>query len=255
MTAKTKKILNILLDVVIAIVLVFAAFLAIVSIRSKAKGYNQYTEIFGSAYVAVASPSMDAPKPDYVPEGKLEGFAKGDLIKINLVNEEQAKQLEVGDIISFETTRIIEGKRVLNTHRIVEIKTDSEGNVTQFITKGDNPVSNPDNDIDPVSISNVVGVYQGKASGIGHVFLFMGSTTGFFVCIVLPTLLIVVYCAVNLVLVIKKEKKVQTAEAELEKDAERERIRAELLAQMQAEKANQSAPAPQDGESPEDKKE
>ena len=256
MTAKTKKILNIVLDVVIAIVLVFAAFLAIVSIRSKAKGYNQYTEIFGTAYVAVASSSMECDGiPDYVPEGKPDGFNKGDLIKIKLIDAEQAKQLEVGDIISFETTRIIEGKRVLNTHRIVEIRTDSEGNVTQFVTKGDNPVSNPDNDKDPVSIANVVGVYQGKASGIGHVFLFMGTSAGFFVCIVLPTLIIVAYCVVNLILVIKKEKKVQTAEAELEKDAERERIRAELRAEMEAEKANQSAPAPQDDENPEDKKE
>ena len=251
MTAKTKKILNILLDVVIAIVLVFAAFLAIVSIRSKAKHYGRYTEIFGTAYVAVASDSMDAPKPDYVPEGKLEGFAKGDLIKINLVNEEQAKKLEVGDIITFNTTLTQDGKYVLNTHRIVAINGE-EGNATSYVTRGDN---NLGNDNSPVSISEVVGVYQGKASGIGHVFLFMGSTTGFFVCIVLPTLLIVVYCAVNLVLVIKKEKKVQTAEAELEKDAERERIRAELRAEMEAEKANQSATAPQDGESPEDKKE
>lgn len=246
MTAKTKKILNIILDVVIAIVLVFAAFLAIVSIRSKAKGYNQYTEIFGTAYLAVASDSMDAPKPDYVPEGKLEGFAEGDLIKIKLVNEEQAKKLEVGDIITFQTSYVEEGKLVLNTHRIVAINGE-EGNATSYVTKGDNPITNPGNDNSPVSIADVVGVYQGKASGIGHIFLFMGSTAGFFVCIVLPTLLIVVYCAVNLVLVIKKEKKVQTAEAELEKDAERERIRAELLAQMEAEKANKGED-PKDGE-------
>lgn len=244
MTAKTKKILNIVLDVVIAIVLVFAAFLAIVSIRSKAKGYNQYTEIFGTAYVAVASPSMDAPKPDYVPEGKLEGFAKGDLIKIKLVNEEQAKKLEVGDVITFNTRLTEDGKYVLNTHRIVAINGE-EGNAISYVTRGDN---NAGNDPSNVKVSDVVGVYQGKASGIGHVFLFMGTSTGFFVCIVLPTLLIVAYCVVNLILVIKKEKKVQTAEAELEKDAERERIRAELLAEMQAEKNQQSDADPKDEE-------
>ncbi|MGN1104353.1 MAG: signal peptidase I [Candidatus Coproplasma sp.] len=251
MTAKTKKILNIVLDVVIAIVLVFAAFLAIVSIRSKAKGYNQYTEIFGSAYVAVASNSMDAEKPDYVPEGKLEGFAKGDLIKIKLVSEDQANQLEVGDIITFRTNQIVENQYVLNTHRIISINTDDDGNAISYVTKGDN---NELQDGSAVLVSEVVGVYQGKASGIGHVFLFMSSSTGFFVCIVLPTLLIVVYCVVNLILVIKKEKKVQTAEAELEKaaekDAERERIRQELLAEMQAQ---QSQPQPTDA--PEDKPE
>lgn len=244
MTAKTKKILNIVLDVVIAIVLVFAAFLAIVSIRSKAKGYNDYTEIFGTAYVAVASNSMNAEKPSYVPEGKLEGFAKGDLIKIKLVNEEQAKQLEVGDIITFQTTAIIDGKRVLNTHRIIEIN-GGVGTATSFVTRGDN---NSSEDNSPVLVSEVVGVYEGKASGIGHVFLFMGSTAGFFVCIVLPTLLIVAYCVYNLIVVIKKEKKVQAAEAEVEKEAEKERIRQELLAEMQA--ANTSAPSAEVVEEP-----
>ncbi len=233
MSPKTKKILNIVLDVVIAIVLAFAAFLAIVSIRSKAKGYSQYTEIFGSAYVAVASSSMDAELPDYVPQGKLEGFAKGDLIKLKLIDESAARKLEVGDIVAFRSNEIVEGKYVLNTHRIVEIRSGEQGNATAYTTRGDN---NPANDGSAVLSSEIVGVYQGKASGIGHVFLFMGSATGFFVCIVLPTLLIVVYCAVNLILVIRKEKKVQTADAEAEKaaamEAERERIRQELLAEM-----------------------
>ncbi|MGN0824374.1 MAG: hypothetical protein ACI4MB_04820 [Candidatus Coproplasma sp.] len=245
MTAKTKKILNIVLDVVIAIVLVFAAFLAIVSIRSKAKGYGQYTEVFGTAYLAVASDSMDAEKPSYVPEGKLEGFAKGDLIKIKLVNEEQAKEFEVGDIITFESSEISAGKRVLNTHRIIEVITDTQGNVTKYRTHGDN---NPLSSNETVSISDIVGVYEGKASGIGHVFLFMGTTAGFFVCIVLPTLLIVAYCVYNLIVVIKKEKKVQAADAEAEKEAEKERIRQELLAEMQA--ANTSAPSAEVVEEP-----
>lgn len=228
----TKKILNIVLDVVIAIILIFAVFLAVCSIRSKVKGYSGYTEIFGTAYVAVASGSMDAEKPSYVPEGKLEGFAKGDLIKIKLIDENKAKQLDVGDVITFSTNTIEEGKYVLNTHRIVEI-IGAEGNASAYVTKGDNPDTNPVNDPLPVLPSEVIGVYEGKAPGVGHVMLFMGTSTGFFVCIVLPTLLIVAYCVVNLILVIRKEKKVQTADAAAEKEAERERIRQELLAEMQ----------------------
>lgn len=231
MKPKTKKILNIVLDVVIGVVLVFAAFLAIVSIRSKAKGYSDYTEVFGSAYVAVASDSMSGERPDYVPEGKLDGFSKGDLIKIRILDESAVQELEVGDIITFETTLILDGKRVLNTHRVVAITETSDGQIASFTTRGDN---NPDNDGSEVAVKDVVGVYVGKASGIGHVFLFMNSTAGFVVCILLPTLLIVVYCAVNLVLVIKKEKKAQLAEAAVEKETERERIRQELLAEMQA---------------------
>lgn len=251
MKPKTKKILNIVLDVVIAIVLVFAAFLAVISIRSKVKGYNDYTEVFGSAYVAVASESMSGTTPDYVPQGKLEGFEKGDLIKINLTDEKEVQQLEVGDIITFRTGLIVQGKRVLNTHRIIEIESDAEGKIVKFRTRGDN---NPAADSDLIKVDDVVGVYEGKASGIGHVFLFMSSSAGFFVCIVLPTLLIVVYCVVNLVLVIQKEKKVQVAEAEIEKQAEKERIRQELLAEMQS-AAQQDAESATESVDEEDKKE
>ncbi|MGN0808195.1 MAG: hypothetical protein ACI4MN_07110 [Candidatus Coproplasma sp.] len=245
MTAKTKKILNIILDVVIAIILVFAAFIAVMSIRSKAKHYGQYTEFFGTAYLAVASSSMECEGvPDYVPEGKLEGFDYGDLIKIKLLNEDEINKLEVGDIITYQTSSIVNGTYVLNTHRIVEINTDSEGKVTTIVTKGDNPETNPINDA-PVSVDKIVGLYQGKSGGIGHLFLFMSSTGGFIVFILIPTLIIVAICVVNLVMVIKKEKKVQVAEAELEKDAERERIRAELLAEMQASQGEQSDQAGQ----------
>ncbi|MGN0804854.1 MAG: signal peptidase I [Candidatus Coproplasma sp.] len=254
LSPKAKKILNIVVDVIVAIVLVFAVFLAVVSISSKSKGYGSYTEIFGTAYVAVASDSMDADPPADLPAGKLSGFAKGDLIKIKTLKQSEASKLEVGDIITFKTNQILEGKYVLNTHRIVAINTGSEGNASSYITKGDNNLAN---DSGFVMISDIVGVYQGKAPGIGHVFLFMGSTTGFFVCIVLPTLLIVVYCAVNLVLVIRKEKKVQTAEAEeasaKEKEEERERIRQELLAEMQAQ--SQSQPEPKSEEKAEVKAE
>lgn len=251
MKPKTKKILNIVLDVVIAIVLVFAAFLAVISIRSKVKGYNDYTEVFGSAYVAVASESMSGTMPDYVPQGKLEGFEKGDLIKINLTDEKEVQQLEVGDIITFRTGLIVQGKKVLNTHRIIEIESDTEGKIVKFRTRGDN---NPAADSDLIKVDDVVGVYEGKASGIGHVFLFMSSSAGFFVCIVLPTLLIVVYCVVNLVLVIQKEKKVQVAEAEIEKQAEKERIRQELLAEMQSAVQQDAEPATESVDE-EDKKE
>lgn len=238
LSPKTKKIINIVVDVVVAIVLVFAVFLAVVSIRSKLKGYSGYTEIFGTAYVAVASDSMDAELPDYVPEGKPSGFAKGDLIKLRLIDESEAVKLEVGDIISFESSDIEEGKTVLNTHRIVAIAVGEEGNAASYITRGD---ANDANDRLSVLASEIVGVYEGKAPGIGHVFLFMSTSTGFFVCIVLPTLLIVAYCVVNLILVIRREKKVQTADAAAEKEAEKERIRQEILAEMQSSQSSQDS--------------
>lgn len=221
LSPKAKRIINIVVDVVVAVILAFALILAISTITSKKKGYDQYTEIFGSAYLAVESDSM-------VPT-----FEKGDLIKIKTVKGNDAANLDEGDIITFKTTRITaDGKTVLNTHRIVKVV--KENGTVKYRTQGDNKETNPNPDSELVTLDKIVGIYKGKASGIGKVFLFMQTSAGFFVCVVLPTLLIVAYCAVNLVLVIRKEKKKQTEEAVVAKLDERERIRQELLAEMQA---------------------
>lgn len=229
MSPKTKKILNIVVDVVVAIVLAFALMLAICTISSRKKGYKDYTEIFGKAYLAVQSDSM---KCDYeTQEVKDDNFKTGDLITIKIISAKDAKQLKVGDIITFEDSKILDDKRLLNTHRIQTINLKEDGSIDTIITHGDN---NPQGATETVLVEDIVGVYQGSAGGIGHLFLFMSSTAGFFVCIVLPSLLVVAYCVVNLILVIKKEKKAQTATAAEEEAAERERIRQELLAEMQA---------------------
>lgn len=227
LSPKAKKIVNIAVDIVCGLILVLALIFAISAISSKSKGYDQYTEIFGKSYLAVQSESMEK---DYTTgEVRDDNFSKGDLIVIKILDDREARNLKVGDIITFRTRDITDnGTMVLNSHRIKEI-VGGEGEASAYITHGDN---NPVGRDERVLVTDVVGVYQGKASGIGHMFLFMGTSTGFFVCIVLPTLIVVAFAAVNLVLVILKEKKVQTAAAEDAKEAEREKMRAELLAEM-----------------------
>lgn len=230
LSPKAKRIINIVVDVVVAVILAFALILAISTITSKKKGYDQYTEIFGTAYLAVESGSMEPT------------FRRGDLIKIKTVKGDDAANLEKDDIITFKTTLRQGGKIVLNTHRIVEVV--KENGTVKYRTQGDNKVTNPNPDSDLVTLDQIVGLYKGKAGGIGKVFLFMQTSAGFFVCVVLPTLLIVAYCAVNLVLVIRKEKKKQTEEAVIAKMDEREKLRQELLAEMQANAAEASQSEP-----------
>lgn len=227
LSPKTKKILNIVVDVFCGIILIVALIFAICSISSKAKGYDQYTEIFGKSYLAVQSESMEK---DYsTGEVKDDNFSKGDLIVIKTLKVDEVRKLKVGDIVTFQTRDITDdGTMVLNSHRIIEI-VGTEGEASAFITHGDN---NPEGRNETVLVSDVVGIYQGKASGIGHMFLFMGTSAGFFVCVVLPTLIVVAFAAVNLVLVILKEKKVQAVASEEAKQSEREKMRAELLAEM-----------------------
>lgn len=237
LSPKAKRIINIVVDVVVAVILAFALILAVSTIVSKKKGYDQYTEIFGSAYLAVESGSMQPT------------FYKNDLIKVKTIKVSEATNLDVGTVITFRTKFRNNDRIVLNTHRIVEVI--EENGTVKYRTQGDNRETNPNPDSILVLPEDVVGIYKGKASGIGHVFLFMQTSTGFFVCVVLPTLLIVVYCAVNLVLVIRKEKKKQTAEAIVAKEDERERIRQELLAEMQANAVSPAEEKPTEQSDPE----
>lgn len=258
MSDKTKKIINIVVDVVVTVILILVLILAIGTIVSKKKGYDGYTEIFGRAYVAVASDSMAC---DYeTKEVGEDNFSKGDLIVIKTVSQSKAMQLEVGDIITYRTNQITEDDTyVLNTHRIIYAEKSGDGNIYSYTTHGDN---NPDGSNEVVLAENVVGVYVGKASGIGNLFLFMKTSAGFFTCVVVPSLIIVLYFAVNLVLVILKEKKVQTVAADEAKaqelELEREKAKAELLAELQAQgklsDQEQNAPAVEPTDPPADKK-
>ena len=107
----------------------------------------------------------------------------GDLIICHTVD---AKDVKVNDIISFfdpagNGTSIV-------THRVVEI-VEKDGELF-FRTRGDN---NNTEDKELVPAENLVGIYQMRIAGLGHVAMFMQSTAGLIVCVVLPIVLLVGY--------------------------------------------------------------
>lgn len=107
----------------------------------------------------------------------------GDLIICNTVNAEDVK---VDDVISFfdpagNGTSIV-------THRVIEIVND-DGKIS-FRTRGDN---NNTEDKELVPSENLVGVYKMRFAGAGHIAMFMQSTAGLIVCVVLPIILLVAY--------------------------------------------------------------
>lgn len=107
----------------------------------------------------------------------------GDLIICHTI---EADEVEVNDIIAFfdpagNGTSIV-------THRVIEV---IEHNGTyNFRTRGDN---NNTEDKDLVPAENLVGEYRTRIGGAGNVALFMQSTTGLVVCVVLPIILLVAY--------------------------------------------------------------
>ena len=111
-------------------------------------------------------------------------FLPGDLIIDTAVTD--SSELEVGDIITYWT--IINGERVLNTHRIVAIY--DGGGYRIFATRGDN---NTTEDALTVHESEVVGKYKMRIQGLGKVFDYLQTSTGFLIVVVVPIFIFFVY--------------------------------------------------------------
>ena len=245
-----KKILNTIVNVVLVLAIALAAVSTYVSYVS-ASG-NGVPSILGIRMFSIQTESM---YPTLNP---------GDLIFDKAVKDPTT--LQKGDIITYWT--VINGERVLNTHRIHEIY--DGGGYLIFGTKGDNNTI-----ADPLTVheSEVVGIYAAKVAGVGKVFDYLQTSTGFLVVVVVPVFVFFLYYLVQFFRVLFEYQNVKNrikyeqergrnedilAEAQrqqqLTKDAERaaleaelrEKLKAELLASMAsaAPPAAPAAPAP-----------
>lgn len=241
-----KKILNTIVNVVLVLAIALAAVSTYVSYVS-ASG-NGVPSILGIRMFSIQTESM---YPTLNP---------GDLIFDKAVKDPTT--LQKGDIITYWT--VINGERVLNTHRIHEIY--DGGGYLIFGTKGDNNTI-----ADPLTVheSEVVGIYATKVAGVGKVFDYLQTSTGFLVVVVVPVFVFFLYYLVQFFRVLFEYQNVKNrikyeqergrnedilAEAQrqqqLTKDAERaaleaelrEKLKAELLASM-ASAAPPAAPA------------
>lgn len=218
--SKTKKIIDIVVNVVLWLFVIFSIFVTVVAVSVDKDGEN-VPIVGGKCYLTVLSSSMEGKKPDGIAADKPSGFNKGDLIVAKYIGKDlDAKtKLGIGDVISFRFDVNNDGKidkGELNTHRIVDLVKDGEGNVTGYITKGDNNLTN---DANPVYFGDIVAVYSGRRlAGIGNVLTFLSSKLGFALCIILPLFLFFAYelfVFIKTLLTVKNEgKKVITAEDE-----------------------------------------
>ena len=139
----------------------------------------------------------------------------GDLI---LCDVAQPEEVEKGDVISFFDPAG-NGTSVV-THRVLEV-TEENGQIA-WRTQGD---ANNTEDKDLVPAVNLVGVYRTRIPGAGNVAMFMQTTAGLIVCVVLPLILLVGYDLIRRRMYEKKQ--------QADTDA--------LLAELQALKAEKAA--------------
>ena len=238
--SKGRRIANTIINIVLVIAIILAAVCTYTSYVSTSG--NGVPSIFGLRVMSIQTESM---YPTMKP---------GDLIFDTAVKD--TNELKIGDIITYWT--VIDGERVLNTHRITEIY--DGGGYLIFQTKGDN---NTIEDSLTVHESEIVGQYNGmKIAGLGKLFDYLQTSTGFLIVVVIPVAIFFLYHLIQFFRVLfeyqsvknkllyekergKNEDLVEDEKRKLEENrqAERKRMETELREKLRAELLAASAPA------------
>jgi len=206
---KESKLGSIIVNVFLVLCIVFAIFCTYTAYVSKAG--NGVPSLFGLEPFAVQTDSM-APF-----------FEAGDLVIDTKVKS--YSDLKVGDVITFWT--IINGQKVLNTHRIVGITGDAE-TYFWFETKGD---ANDVADTTGVHQADIVGVYKTHIKNVGSLLDFLQTGKGFLICLVVPMAIFFVY---ELITFMKTLSAYRAEKVRLEVQEAREKAQAETQAAVAA---------------------
>lgn len=215
-----KKVLNILKNVLVWGVALLAIGMMIFTIVSVTTFNRSDRQLFGYRAYIVLSDSMS--KTD---------FDAGDLV---LVKETNPSTLKEGDIISY-ISQNTENYGEVVTHKIRSLTTDANGE-PGFITYG---TTTDTDDETIVTYPFVLGKYQKYIPKIGTFFQFLKTTQGYFVCIFIPFMLLILYQGLNCIRLFRRYRKEQMEEMEAERaKIEEERAEsAKMMAELQALKA------------------
>ena len=186
-----KKIVSVSGKVLMWLIVALVAFFIALTL-SQNRSNDGLANLLGYSPLTIQSNSM---------KGDLkENFQKGDLIIVKALTEDGINNLKVGEIIVFRD--VIEGRRMLNSHRIIEI-IDESGRLS-FVTKGDN---NPVPDEVIRESYDIIAIYKGgKVAKAGTAMDFLNSKWGFFICLVIPLALFFIRCVYKLYVAYKAYK-------------------------------------------------
>ena len=215
-----KKALKIIKTTLVWLVILLAVSMMIFTVISATTFNRNDRDLFGFKIYIVNSDSMAATD-----------FSAGDLI---FVKETDPKTLKAGDIITFMSQDTDSFGEII-THKIRKLTTDAEGNAG-FITYG---TTTDTDDETIVTYPYVLGKYQNNIPKLGKFFNFLKTTPGYFVCIFVPFMLIIIYEGVKFFNLFRRYRSEQMADmqAEREKIEEERAANAKMLEELQALKA------------------
>ena len=224
-----KKALSIIKNIFVWLMVALAVCMMVFTVVSVNTFDRSDRSLFGFKAFIVLSDSMS--KTD---------FDAGDLV---LVKEVDPASLKEGDIIAYTSQNTSNyGETV--THKIRKLTTDANGEAG-FITYG---TTTDTDDETVVTYPYVLGKYKTNIPKVGRFFMFLKTTPGYIVCILIPFLLLILIQGLNCIKLFRRYKLEQMAEmkeerAKIEEErAESQKMMAELLAlkAQLAEKENQN---------------
>lgn len=212
-----KKTLSIIKTVLVWLVVALAVFMMIFTIFSVSVFNKSDREFFGYKFYTVLTDSMS--KTD---------FNAGDIVVVKFVDP---TTLEEGDIITY-ISQNTENFGEPITHKIRKKTVDANGDLG-YITYG--TTTNTDDEI-IVTTPFIQGKYQFRIAGLGHFFQFLKTPQGYFVCIFIPFMLLIVYQGINCIILFRRYKKEQLEEIQAERDQieEERRQSLEMMKELQA---------------------
>ncbi len=213
---------------VLAIVIAFAVVLS--SFSDKQNG----REIFGRKMLIVESDSMAKPNDSY--EGVF--FFSGDLIIIKCI--QNSTEIKEGDVITFTSFNPDSYGKTL-THKVREVKFVN-GEVVGYVTYG---VKTGVIDQVVVKPENVIGVYQFKVPKVGSFFSFLKTPKGYYVSILFPCALLLIFFSVRMGRSYEKKKSSYPLEEQVRTLEERVLVLEKAIVNTQTDVAVASAEEPQ----------
>lgn len=241
--SKSKFALNIALIVLQVLIVVVAIAFSVSILLST--GYESNTD-FGDSSIRLMPVLTDSMNGD-----KEDSFKAGDLIIVKKADKVKLSELKEGDIITY-LDYVGEDLQFV-THRIVkinEIEDDNGKIIRTYTTMGDAETSGLTTTI---AEGDIAGVYIGKLPGVGSAVFWLQDPTHFFLVIMLPLILLLLYNAFLVVRFVidaklkkQREQLVGTAAAAdapvLDEEEIKRRAIEEYLSKMQADKEAEEVP-------------
>ena len=247
--AKTKKVLDIVLNTILVIFLIVCLLTVSITLFSS-RDADGAANIFGHQLRLVTTSSMDKSELTDTSDFDIKSIPAGSLILLEKVPEDQSEMLEwyrdikEGDVLTFRYLK--GGGQVTITHRVIDIK--EEGGGFKIDLQGDNKSSENGVEVQHIdtTIENnfnyVIGKVKGQSVLIGNIVAGLKTPLGVVLMVILPCVIIIAMEAYKIWKTLQEDKKQKTAAVMDGKNREIEELKLQLE-QMKASLANQESKA------------